>query len=142
MFILKHQDGDLEYEFKNGGYHIEDSKLYISIETTASKDDTFPDSFLFAIAAYPLSEPLKDIEFNISEHLDDRLPNVYVYTTFYSQEVKAQVSIKVSSEPEIEVQLSVVSDDVNYYNDQAKPNEFSGSVILEEKSIDQIIEDY
>ena len=65
-------------------------------------------------------------------------PDVYVYTTFHACEVEAIIELVVISEKEIEVSLHVVSEDVNYYNEKAKPNPFKGSVKLKEKNLGQM----
>jgi hypothetical protein len=69
---------------------------------------------------------------------NDESPNVYVYSSFHANEVKAEVLIKVLSSDEINVELDVISDDVHYYNEKAKPNFFVGSITLERKSLDKL----
>jgi MarR-like DNA-binding transcriptional regulator SgrR of sgrS sRNA len=138
MFVLKHQDGDIEYKFEKGGVAIENSKLYLSIELKAQDGESFPDCYFFAIDGYPLNQGLKSSKIKISTHPNDEQPNVYVYTTFHACEVEAEASISVLSSNEISISLSVISDDVIYYNEKAKPNLWIGSVNLTQKSKNEL----
>ena len=139
MFILEHQDGTIEYHQVNGGFAVKDSKLYISLETKSLDDEAYPDSFFFALEGYPVADGLGDLdglEINISTNIKDGTPNVFVYTTFHACEVIAKLSISVVSENEINVALNVVSDDVNYYNEKAKPNPFKGQANFVNKEME------
>jgi len=138
MFTLQHQDEDIEYEFEKGGYTVEDSKLYISIETKAIDNEAFPDCFKFALDGYPINENIKNSIIKINTNPEDVPPNVYVYTTFHACEVEANITINKTSSNEIEVELEVISEDVNYYNEKAKPNPFIGKVSLQQKSLGEL----
>lgn len=138
MFILKHQDGDIKFEFNKGGFIVLNSKLYISIETKAFDEEGFPDSFLFSIDGLSLNGELEDSVLSISTNPNDESPNVYVYSSFHANEVEAKVLIKMLSSDKINVELDVISDDVHYYNEKSKPNSFIGSINLERKSLDKL----
>lgn len=138
MFTLKHQDGDIEFELENGGFSIQDSKLYLSIETKAKDSEAFPDRFLFAVDGYPLEQIVDKLQFTIATNPEDETPNVYVYTTFHACEVIAEIEIQSNSETEILVSLNVTSEDAMYYNEKAKPNDFVGSAIIESKELEQM----
>ena len=138
MFVLKHQDDDIKFEFNKGGFVVLNSKLYISIETKSFDEEDFPDSFLFAIDGFCLDGELEDSVISISTNPNDESPNVYVYSSFHANEVVAKVLVKVLSSDEINVELDVISDDVHYYNEKAKPNSFIGSINLERKSLDKL----
>ncbi len=114
MFVLKHQDDDIKFEFNKGGFVVLNSKLYISIETKAFDEEDFPDSFLFAIDGFSLDGELEDSVISISTNPNDESPNVYVYSSFHANEVEAKVLVKVLSSDEINVELDVISDDVHY----------------------------
>lgn len=135
MFTLEHQDGNIEYKFENGGFTVIDAKLYLSIETKAIDEDAFPGCYLFAIDGYPLENSLERLNINIATNPNDQPPNVYVYTSFHACEVEAAVGLTVIAENEIEVVLNIISEDVNYYNEKAKPNSFKGSIKLVKKNI-------
>ena len=135
MFTLEHQDGDINYKFLKGGFTVEDSKLFLSIETKAVEEEAFPDCYLFAIDGYPIKGEFESTKIKISTNPNDEPPNVYVYTTFHACEVEAEVDLSVLSENEIEVSISAISEDVNYYNEKAKPNPFKGSVKLTKKRV-------
>jgi len=139
VFILKHQDGDIQYIFEKGGYAVVESKLYLSIETKASNDDAFPDGFLFAVDGFPLNGELENINFEISTNYEDEPPNVHVYTTFHASEVEARVELKLLSESEIEVSVNVISEDVNYGGEKAIPNPFVGTAKLTKKRISEML---
>ena len=138
MFVLNHQDGDIKYEFEKGGYALQDSKLYLSIQTKAVEEDAFPDCYYFALDGYPIKEPLESTNIKISTNPEDEPPNVYVYTTFHACEVEAEINLNVLSQTEIEVNVKVISEDVNYYNEKARPNPFIGTVKLIEKNFGEL----
>ncbi len=138
MLTLEHQDGDIQYELENGGFVVVNSKLYFSIETKAIDEDSFPDCYLFAIDGYPLSGSLDSSRIEIATNPNDESPNVHVYTTFHACEVHAGIDLKVISDNEIEVALNVISEDVNYYNEKAKPNLFKGVVKLSRKTLGEM----
>jgi len=131
VFTLKHQDGDTKYGLEKAGYWIEDSKLFISIKTKAVDSEAFPDSFYFAVDGYVLTNGLESSTIVISTNPNDEPPNVYIYTTFHASEVIAKIEIDVLSEIEISIRLSAFSEDVNYYDERAKRNEFVGDAKLE-----------
>lgn len=138
MFILEHQDGIINFEKVNGGYAVKDSKLYISLETKSLDEGAFPDSFLFALDCFPISSGLSGLDINISTNPNDEPPNVYVYTTFHACEVAANLKISAALEDKITVDFHIVSDDVNYYDERAKPNPFKGVTTLTRKEPDQL----
>lgn len=93
MFLLKHQDRDIEYLFERGGFAIEGEELYLSIETKAAKDDEFPSQFLLALRLYPFDATQKQLEFEVVTNSETQFPKAFVYTTFHSAAVAAQVSL-------------------------------------------------
>lgn len=136
MFTLEHQDGIIEYQQVNGGFAVKDSKLYISLETKSLDEEAYPDSFFFALIGYPVAGNLDGLEINIVTNPKDGTPNVFVYTTFHACEVIANLCVNVVSQNEISVDLNVVSDDVNYYNEKAKPNPFIGRAVFVSKDLE------
>ena len=130
MFLLKHQDEDIEYELNSGGYVVESDKLYLSIEARGIAKDAFPDTYLFAIDGYSIPEELDDTEVKITTNPLDEPPNVYVYTTFHACEVEATLRMQACSKDELEVSVEILSDDVIYYDDRAKQNLFTGKAKL------------
>ncbi|WP_156317123.1 hypothetical protein [Marinagarivorans algicola] len=136
--MLEHQDENIEYEFEKGGFALEGDKLFLSIEATAIDDEAFPDSYKFALDGYILKEDLDNAKIRISTNPNDEQPNVFVYTSFHACEVEAELSVKKIAEDEIEVRVNIISKDVNYYNEKAKPNPFKGSVVLYKKSFTEM----
>ena len=128
MFTLQHQDGDILYKFENGGFTIENSLLSFSIDAKAIEKESFPSSFAFSIDSYPI-----DSNCDIIGNEEDNLPNIYVYSTFHAYERKANIDIKMVDENTIEVTFKVTSEDVNYYNEYAKANDFIGTIKLTKK---------
>jgi hypothetical protein len=138
VFTLEHQDGDIKYELEKGGFAIVDSKLYVSIETKAIDDEAFPELYLFAIDGYPVNNGLESSIISVAANPKDTSPNVFVYTAFHACEVEAIVDLKVISDNEIKVVLNVISEDVNYYNEKAKPNPFKGEVKLLRRNLGEM----
>jgi len=139
VFILKHQDGDIKYIFERGGFAIVESKLYLSIETKTSIEDAFLDSYLFAIDGYfLLNNQLENSIIQIATNPNDEPSNVYVYTTFHACDVEAEISIDAVSYTEITVSINLTSEDVNYYDDNAKRNLFVGVVNLNRCALEKI----
>ena len=138
MFVLNHHDSNIKYEFIKGGYTIQDSKLYLSIQTKAVDDEAFPDCYYFSVDGYPIKEPLGSTTIQISTNPEDEPPNVYVYTTFHACEVEAEINLNVLTETEVETTVKIISEDVNYYNEETKPNTFIGTVRLMERSLGEL----
>lgn len=139
MFILKHQDADIYYEFDKGGFAIRDSKLYLSIETTAVDNQTFPENFLFALARYPIDGSARSLKIKISNSdPNDTLPSAFVYTTFHAAKVDAEIDLNFISDDEMEISISVMSEDVNYYDERAKLNPFIGTAKLTRKDLNNL----
>ncbi len=134
MPTLKHQDGDIEYDVERSGYWVSNAKLYISASFKAKNPEAFPDSYLFAIDGFVLEDDLECGVIEISTNPEDQPPNVYVYTSFHACEVKAKLILEILGEDELAARISVFSEDVNYYDDRAKRNEFVGSVRLQRSS--------
>ncbi len=135
MFTLKHQDEDITYTLEKGGFCIEDSKLYLSLENKALDNDAFPDAYLFAIDGHPINGELKNCKIHIKSDSNDKIPNAYVYTTFHANYVEANLLIEEEKDNAqiIKISLSVISDDPIYYDENAKLTEFVGSVELHRK---------
>ena len=138
MFILKHQDEDIEYSLSKGGFAIADGKLYLSLESKAVDEEAFPDTYFFAVDGFELSNGLESQTINISTNPNDEAPNIYVYTSFHACEVEAQINLKVLDSTQIEIEFNVMSEDVSYYNEQAKPNPFIGSTKLTQKNTSEL----
>ena len=130
MPTLKHQDGDVEYDVESSGYWIENDKLYISASFKAKDPEAFPDCYLFAVDGYVLDNGVETGSIEISTNPEDQPPNVYVYTSFHASEVEAKIELEVLGEDRLAVSLNVVSEDVNYYDERAKRNEFVASIPL------------
>lgn len=138
MFVLNHQDGELRYELEHGGYTIVNSRLYVSIETKAVNEDTFPERYLFAIDGLLLKNGLENTHFDLSWNPNYEPPNVYVYTSYHADEVTADMKLIVLPNSEIEIEIDVMTEDVIYYNEKAKPNSFKGKVILSRKNLEDL----
>ncbi|KJR37981.1 hypothetical protein BOO91_20300 [Vibrio navarrensis] len=138
MFILKHQDEDIKYTFSKGGFAIADGKLFLSLESKAVDEEAFPDCYLFAIDGFELSNGIESQIINISTNPNDEAPNIYVYTSFHACEVNAEINLKVLDSTHIEIEFNVISEDVNYYNEKAKPNPFIGSTKLTQKNKNEL----
>jgi|14_taG_2_1085336.scaffolds.fasta_scaffold00001_587 hypothetical protein len=138
MLVLNHQDGELRYKFEEGGFAIVDSKLYVSIETKAIDEDTYPDRFLFAIEGLLLKNGLENTHFEISINPNYEPPNVHVYTTYHADQVTANVKLTVLTNSQIEIEIDIKTEDVIYYNEKAKPNFFKGNVILPKKDLEEL----
>ena len=136
MATLKHQDGDIEYEVERCGYWIDRSRLYISIMTKAHDPEAFPDRYYFAVDGFELTEGLESGVIEISTNPEDQPPNVYVYTTFHACDVDAKQELEILSGGEVELHFSIFSEDVNYYDERAKRNEFTGSIRLADNGPD------
>jgi hypothetical protein len=131
VFVLDHQDGQFEYALERSGFCVEDGKLFISIECRAIKEDTFPDSYHFAIGAYPMPSAVEPQIINLQTSLDDdESPSVAVYTTFHASQVDARLEVKAATSAWMDIDLRVVTEDVNYYDDRAKRTPFHGSCRL------------
>ena len=139
MITIEHQDGNMKYEFSKGGFCLENSRLYFSIEGTSDDDEIFPPSCLFAVSGFPINKKDKTFSFELKDNPDYETPYACFYTTFHSSEVSSKVEIEFMSDDEIKVSFSVLSDDVNYYNEKAKPNLTKGLVRLERRELKDLL---
>ena len=130
MFVLKHQDGEIRFALAKGGFSLSNEKLCISIETDHVDGESFPDRFLFALEDFPVQSRSGIEEIEVVGNTEGETPNVFVYTTFHSDEVTARLVVEWLGEIRMKVQLSVISDDVKFYDDRAKPNQFTGECEL------------
>ncbi|MEO1543373.1 MAG: hypothetical protein AAFR75_05055 [Pseudomonadota bacterium] len=132
MPTLKHQDGEIEFDVAKAGYWVEGDKLYISATFKAKDPEAFPDRYLFAVDGYVLKNGLETGAIEISTNPEDEPPNVYVYTGFHACEVEAKLDLADLGADVLAARLSVFSEDVNYYDERAKRNEFVADIPLPE----------
>ena len=139
MITIEHQDEDLNFSFSRGGFCLVESCLYISIEGEAQGEDPYPPSLLFAVSGYPINIEEKKHEFRLESNGRYEQPYACFYTTFHSNHVIADVETRFRNDGQLSVVFSVLSDDVNYYNEKAKPNVTKGTVILNRLPIDELV---
>ncbi|WP_338846313.1 hypothetical protein V8J88_21455 [Massilia sp. W12] len=138
MLTLRHQDGDIHYQFVSGGFHYDGQHFYLSIEAHAINEEAFPDIYCLTLDRIPLANGFNSQEVVVSTNSSDKPPNIYVYTTFHAAEVNGRVLIEVTSPNKLLATLSITSEDVNYYDERAKPNTLSGKVELSAISKNQL----
>lgn len=130
MFVLDHQDGRFAFAVAQSGFCVENGELFISLQCKAIQDDTFPDSYYFAIHGYPAPSALAPQVIRIQASPDDESPRVAVYTSFHASQIAATLEIKAATSEWIDLDLRVETEDVCYYDERAKRTPFHGSCRL------------
>lgn len=138
MFLLEHQDGNVQFEFKKGGFAYKNRRLYISIETEAFGEDSFPRDFKFALFGKNMWFGLKHKKFSVMKSKRDKARDVFVYTTFHAVLVGADLEVELDENDCLSLDLELATEDVIYYDERAQPSVFGGKVLLKRKSIDEM----
>ena len=135
IFVLEHQDGDIHFSLVEGGYAIEDKRLYISIKTRGEGEEAFPRDFNFALYGYRLWFGVDGKTIKCGNTDYEKSPCVFVYTTFHAEKVTARLKLSLVENEDLAVEFSVLTEDINYYSEKAKDNLFSGKATLRPKAI-------
>lgn len=118
--VIAHQDGDLHYKLKRGGYCITSDSISISVETKAIAKEQFPDCALLALEGFPLKDSLTsgtvfEHRGGMLEDRDDSLPKAHGYFTFHAEKVAIRWTVESIETDAVVFRLEATQDDVIYY---------------------------
>lgn len=115
-----------------------DGYLSLSLRAKAVSEDAFPDEYHFSIRSLELAAGLNNGVHRLLFDEGNEDPIVAVYTTFHASEINARISIEVINEDKIKINLRIVTEDVNYYDERAKPNIFEGAAYLSKEKLENL----
>ena len=135
VLIVGHQKGPVPMALTEGGYAIEDGRITISISAVitdeALEQELFPEHGSICLEGAPIDGPLRDGQTfehagGMLENDYDALPRVHGYFGFHVQEIAVKWTVLQVSEEVCRFALEAVHDDVDYYDERAKPNPSKG----------------
>jgi hypothetical protein len=123
--LIAHQDGDLRYRLKRGGYCLVADTISISVETQATKADQFPDCADIALERHPCQAPLRrgavfQCKGGMSDNQQDDSAKAHGYFTFHAEKISVQWTVQAVERNAVVFSLEATHDDVNYYDRRAK----------------------
>jgi hypothetical protein len=141
--VIAHQDEDLSYIFKQGGYCIADGAITIAVETQATKDEQDPDCAFITLERYPLKTPIAagDIfqcKGGMADNVDGIFPRAYGYFTFHAEEISVYWTVRSVEADVLVFELEAEHDDVNYYDDRSKRTPTRGLFKLAPQPISEL----
>ena len=132
--VLKSDGNEVEYTITSSGFFLDDDgKLSISVESDLREDDDeSPREICFCVENCEfrgVGEPI---------HITDRHdwkgkgagPHAYVYSGFHHHFVDVRLVVKSHNKKEMEVEFTVVTDDVEYYDERATESGIVGTCSL------------
>lgn len=139
---IHHQDGDLTYRLKFGGYAMHDGAITVSVETIAILEDQFPDCAFIALIDASLSGDLREgmvlqARSTGGEPVERTgIPNAYF--TFHAVEVTIRWTVREVRSDRVVFGLDAEHDDVVYYDQRARPTITTGLFALSRRSRDEL----
>lgn len=137
QLTILHQDGDVTFDLIKGGYCLENGSLTISIETERADKEGFPDCALFCISDHPVSGALKPGDSFTGENCDTGIDisrtasaEAFAYFEFHALNVHTIWTVVSIDKDDIRFSLLARHDDVDYYDQRAKPTPTRGEFTL------------
>jgi hypothetical protein len=142
---IAHQTGPLKFKLERGGYFIRDGLLTISIQTEAIDDEQDPRCAHFCLENAPLKHDLRAgdkfrCQGGMLAELEDQSdgPKASAYFEFHAEELDLTFTVKEVGKTSIQFALKAKHDDVDAYDDRAKPCTTTGLFELRKKKRDQL----
>ncbi|MBC8063849.1 MAG: hypothetical protein H7Y17_03400 [Chlorobia bacterium] len=141
---IHHQDGDLPYRLRNGGYSLTSDSISISIDCEATgEDDPFPPSALICLENCKIEHPPRagDVLTCRGGMLvnDQDVPQrAWGYFTFHVDQITQTWTVESIEGDVIMATLEASHDDVNYYGDQARETTSRGRFALHRRSLNEL----
>lgn len=117
---IKHQDGELHYQLKAGGYTIERDRITISVDTQAAGQKQYPSCALFCLVNCPLPSgkpAVGDVYRYEDDHAEgfsddaDELIHANAYFDFHVEHVNLSWKVLAIHGCEIVFEMSAITDD-------------------------------
>jgi hypothetical protein len=137
---IHHQNGDRKFRLEKGGYAFEDDGISIAVETEA-EEAGFPNWACFYLANYPLQRAcLKEgLVLRFKDNHDEgtwneQATHANAYFEFSAEMVDLAIEILSVQSKIMTVRLSAITEDIDYYDDRARPTTSEGIFQLQEKA--------
>ena len=150
--VVHHQDGEALLHLKSGGFAITRSPwelwrrritISISAECDWDDEDAYPAYGSICVDGAPLARDLRAGD--LVEHsggMDvnkvDSLTTAYGYFGFHVSRIRVRWTVLQVSGNFVRFQLEAFHDDVNYYDERAKPHPSNGIFELQRKSLGEL----
>ena len=139
---IQHQDGDLVYRLDRGGYAVEEGTITISVETLPVEEDQFPERALFSLVDAPIDGALRmGMSFHarsISGDPTEGAGDANAYFSSHADDVTLRWTVREATPDHAVFELECVHDDVDYYDERARPTTTTGLFRLAHHSRDQL----
>ena len=147
VLSVRHGERPVQMKMTEGGYAIQDDRITISVsaevdEETAD-DDAYPHHGCICIEGAPLDGALK--EGDVFEHTGgmmendyDELPRAHGYFGFHVEEIRVKWTVLSVSDDVCRFALEAFHDDVDYYDERAKPHPSTGTFDLPRSAEDDL----
>jgi hypothetical protein len=140
--VIRHQDNDLSYRLKKGGYFLGEGFITISVDCQATGEgDPFPPCAMLCLENHRIPHPPKvgdvySCRGGMLVNSDEVDQRAWGYFTFHVDQITQRWSvIEVDSEGLV-IALEANHDDVNYYGEQARETTSLGRFKLTPKPLD------
>ncbi|MEK6233558.1 MAG: hypothetical protein N2C14_02515 [Planctomycetales bacterium] len=131
---LRHQDGETKYTITSSGFFLsDDGKLSLSVESDLrDDDDESPREIYFCVEDCEfrgVGEPIRVTDKHDWTEKDDGL-HAFVYSGFHHDFVEVRLVVKSLTDDEMEIEFTIVTEDVEYYDERAEDSGIVGSCVL------------
>lgn len=139
---IRHQDGDLTYRLKHGGYAIHEGLITVSVETIPTIEDQSPECALFSLVDALVSGELREgmtlqaRSVGAEPTEGTGVPNAYF--SFHAEKVAIRWTVREVLSDRVIFGLDAEHDDVNYYDQRARPTITTGLFALPRRSRDEL----
>jgi hypothetical protein len=141
--VLRATGADVLYKVSRGYFDDSEGKLDIALELEIADDDNDEAPPEIQVRLANLEIPAQPGTLHLRDRHnawdgDDGQPHAYVYSGFHHPSVAASVDIVSRDDSQLTADISVVTDDVRYYDDRARDNTMAGQCVLSRRSRDDM----
>lgn len=136
------QDGDRHFTLREGGYCLQDGNITLAVSCDPVPGTEGPPCVLLCLDAYPIESPPKlgDRYSQVGgiDRFDRPPPRASAYFGFHVDRVEQTWEILAVDGDSIEVSVTAVTEDVNYYDERAKDTETKGRFHLSPAALNDL----
>ncbi len=140
---IHHQNGDRKFRLVRGGYAFEDDRISVVVETEA-EEAGFPNCAHFYLANYPLSRArLKEgLELRFKDDhsgsWNEQSTHANAYFEHSAETVDLTIRVIRVEARSLTIHLSTVTEDIDYYDERARPTTTEGTFQIPEKANNEL----